>query len=235
MEETSGNIMDAHFVIAGSHPWSRRVFDDVIRSFPGVWTFIERPENLTLESLRRLQPRLVFFLHWSWKVPSAITRGFECVGFHMTDLPYGRGGTPLQNLILRGHQTTKLSAFRLTEDLDAGPVYMKADFFLDGSAEAIYLRACHVAADMIRRLIEEPTVPQPQMGDPVIFKRRVPKESRLPESGTPDEVYDFIRMLDAEGYPRAFLDHGRFRLEFRDAMRSPEGVTARVRVVSRQS
>ncbi len=29
---------------------------------------------------------------------------FECVCFHMTDVPYGRGGSPLQNLIIREPQ-----------------------------------------------------------------------------------------------------------------------------------
>ena len=33
-------------------------------------------------------------------------------------------------------------------------------------------------------------------------------------------MFDFIRMLDAEEYPRAFIRYGRFRLEFsRPALR----------------
>ena len=54
------------------------------------------------------------------------------LGFIWTDLPYGRGGTPLQNLILRGHQNTKLSAFKLVDEMDAGPIYLKADLFFRG-------------------------------------------------------------------------------------------------------
>ena len=107
--------MNNEFVVVGSHEWSRRVFEERIRFYSGSWTFIDRKENLTVEALDRIDPRAVFFLHWSWKVQESITRRFECIGFHMTDLPYGRGGTPLQNLILRGHKTTKLSAFRLTD------------------------------------------------------------------------------------------------------------------------
>jgi len=37
----------------------------------------------------------------------------------MTDVPYGRGGSPLQNLIVRGHTETKLTALRCVRDLDA--------------------------------------------------------------------------------------------------------------------
>ena len=100
--------MSEQYVVVGSHDWTDQIFDEVICSYPGTWTYINDPAVLTLETLSNIKPSLVFFLHWSLKVPSDITSNFECVGFHMTDLPYGRGGTPLQNLILRGHQNLSL-------------------------------------------------------------------------------------------------------------------------------
>ena len=90
--------------------------------FPGVWRFVSGRQELTADLVNRLSPRYVFFLHWSWKVPTDIVENYECVCFHMTDVPFGRGGTPLQNLILLGHRRTKLTAFRMVEALDAGPV-----------------------------------------------------------------------------------------------------------------
>jgi methionyl-tRNA formyltransferase len=52
----------------------------------------------------------------------------------------------------------------------------------------------------------------------VNFKRRKPAESELSDGhSTPaslEELFDFIRMLDAEGYPRAFLRHSGFCFEF---------------------
>jgi methionyl-tRNA formyltransferase len=71
----------------------------------------------------REAPRYVFFAHWSWKIPRAVYEAHECVIFHMTDVPFGRGGSPLQNLISRGIYETKLSALRCVEEMDAGPVY----------------------------------------------------------------------------------------------------------------
>ena len=61
--------------------------------------------------------------------------------FHITDLPYGRGGSPLQNLIERGYSSTKLTALRCTADLDAGPIYSQEVLNLAGTAEEIFLRA----------------------------------------------------------------------------------------------
>ena len=42
----------------------------------------------------------------------------------MTDLPYGRGGSPSKSII-RGLKTTKITAFKCVAEIDAGPVYLK--------------------------------------------------------------------------------------------------------------
>jgi methionyl-tRNA formyltransferase len=55
------------------------------------------------------------------------------------------------------------------------------------------------------------------VGDAVLFKRRKPEQSRLPETGSLQSTYDFIRMLDADGYPHAFIEHGEFMLKLRNA------------------
>jgi methionyl-tRNA formyltransferase len=205
---------DANHIVAGAKPWNRRVFDEIIAGYPGTWHFVSQPNELSPEKVSSLAPRYIFFLHWSWKVPSEIVNNYECVCFHMTDVPYGRGGSPLQNLIVRGHRHTKLTALRMVEDFDAGPVYLKEDLCLEGNAEETYIRASYLSAQMIRRIIEEQPIPEPQEGKPVVFKRRKPPESRIPELSDLQALHDFIRMLDAEGYPRAFLEYEGFRYEF---------------------
>jgi methionyl-tRNA formyltransferase len=205
------------YVVAGSKPWNRRIFEEVICKNPGIWRFVNSRKELTAESLGEIKPKYVFFLHWSWHVPSEIIKNYECVCFHMTDVPYGRGGSPLQNLILRGHRATKLTALRMSEDFDAGPIYLKEELSLEGNAEEIYIRACYLSAEMIQRIISEDPKPQPQVGEPVIFKRRKPEESTIPELPTLQALYDFIRMLDSHGYPRASLEHAGFHYEFKRA------------------
>jgi methionyl-tRNA formyltransferase len=202
------------YVVVGSKPWNLRIFEEVISKYPGKWLYVGSRKELTPESMGKINPSYIFFLHWSWKVPLEIIENYECVCFHMTDVPYGRGGSPLQNLIVRGHRSSKLTALRMVEDFDAGPVYFKKDLSLEGNAEEIYIRASYLSAEMIHRIVTEQPLPQPQMGEAVIFKRRTPRESRIPELPTIQALYDFIRMLDAEGYPRAFVEHSGFCYEF---------------------
>jgi len=211
MSESANNQV---YVVAGRQPWNRRVFDETIRRYPGEWHFVGTPEEMTLELMHRLRPRYIFFLHWSNIVPQELLEAFESVCFHMTDVPFGRGGSPLQNLIARGHRSTRITALRMTSELDAGPVYFKEDLCLAGSAEEIYIRATQVSAGMILRIIRDNPQPTPQSGAVVAFKRRKPSDSEIPETTSLQELYDFVRMLDADGYPRAFISHRGYRYEF---------------------
>ncbi len=131
----------------------------------------------------------------------------------MTDLPFGRGGSPLQNLIVRGIYDTKISAIRVEKGLDTGPVYMKIPMDIsEGSAEDIFKRISNLVFEcLIPKIVEQEPIPEKQTGEPVVFTRRKPEDSELPEGLTDIQTYDFIRMLDGEGYPKAFkrTDNGR--------------------------
>lgn len=203
------------YLVAGSRPWNRAVYESDLAVLPGVWEFVADAAALEAALQTGPAPRYIFFLHWSMRVPEPVLEAHECVCFHMTDVPYGRGGSPLQNLISRGHRETKLTALRMVHEMDAGPVYAKESLSLEGNAEEIFLRAGRLSAKMIARMVREEPTPVPQTGEPVVFKRRKPAQSELPsELSSLDALHDFIRMLDAEGYPHAFLEHGGFRLEF---------------------
>lgn len=225
-----GMASSEKYLIAGCRPWNRDIFDAVLSRYPGEWHFVATPEELTPESVAAADPRFLFFLHWSWKVSKDLIEKYECIGFHPTDLPFGRGGTPIQNLILRGIKTTKLSAFRMTDAMDTGPVYLKESLSLKGSAGEIYRRMNRLAAGMIREIVDEKPSPVPQQGEVVLFERRRPEQSEIPPLSSLEALYDFIRMTDAEEYPKAFLNHGGFRFEFGGARLSEEGLAAVVKI-----
>jgi methionyl-tRNA formyltransferase len=222
--------------IAFATPHSRYdVIERELKTLPGLEVVrIRAPEALTLDMLRAVAPRYVFFPHWSWKIPAEIFSNFECVIFHMTDVPFGRGGSPLQNLIVRGITGTKLTALRCVEEMDAGPVYMKRDLGLEGRAEQIFARAAILIGDMIRIIVAEQPQPVPQDGEVVTFARRRPADGDIARLAELTHIFDYIRMLDAQGYPPAFLETEHFRLEFSYADLHPDRVEAKVRIVRRK-
>jgi methionyl-tRNA formyltransferase len=217
------------YIVASSRPWHREEFDRRALGGDAGWCYVENKVQL-LAAVERGNPEFVFFLHWNWLVPQEIYEAIECVCFHMTDVPYGRGGSPLQNLIARGKTETKLTALRMTGELDAGPVYAKREMKLDGRAEDIYRRAGRLSWDIIDWLVAEKPEPTPQFGEPVFFERRRPGQSVMPMAGTLTEIYNHIRMLDAPSYPAAFIEHGAFRLEFSHAELNDGQVRATVTI-----
>ena len=218
------------YIVAGYPPWSRDIFKKMISKYPGTWHLFSKPEELSEERLNKINPKFIFFLHWSQKVPENIIKNYECVCFHMTDVPYGRGGSPLQNLIIRGHKKTKLTALRMVEEFDAGPVYLKRSMLLRGSAQEIYKKASKLAAKMILEIIRHQIIPYPQKGKIVIFKRRKPEQSEVPGYQDIGGFFDFIRMLDAPGYPKAFVKYKGFVLEFSKAKMSGPKILSNVEI-----
>lgn len=117
------------------------------------------------------KPKIIFFPFWSWKAPKEITDNFICIGFHMTDLPFGRGGQPYENLILRGMWDTKISAFRFTDKWDTGDIYLKRDFRISDTKEKTIRDAEKVISEMIGYIVKNNPTPTPQTGEITIFKR----------------------------------------------------------------
>ena len=135
----------------------------------------------------------------------------------MTDLPFGRGGSPLQNLIARGIYETKISALRCEMGIDSGPIYLKEPLSLQGSAEEIFLRAAKIVEKMMLFILKNQPIPSPQAGEIITFNRRKPHDGNIANFSDLNKVFDYIRMLDAEGYPPAFIETDSLRFEFQRA------------------
>ncbi len=224
-------------IIATIKSWNIERARALQEKYAGVHEIVvyTKKEEFTVEAVEAFEPDYILMPHWSYILSDDITQNWNCVVFHMTDLPYGRGGSPLQNLIVRGHKETKISAIKVTAKLDGGPVYMKKPLSLEGSAQEIFVRCSDVIfSEMIPRFLEEQLEPVEQIGEPVIFKRRTEKDGEI----TPDmglgKIYDYIRMLDAEGYPRAFMEFGEYRLCFEEASWSEDGKAVEAKVVFRK-
>jgi methionyl-tRNA formyltransferase len=221
------------YVIASSKIWDQSMPERLQTVVGAKFLQISKKAELSLQQLNSINPRYVFFPHWSYLIPPEIYENFECVVFHMTDLPYGRGGSPLQNLILSGRNETVVCAIKCVQEIDAGPIYTRRSLDLAGSAREIFLRSSNKIEEMIVEIINSNPLPIEQTGEVTQFVRRKPEESELLVGESLSQVYDFIRMLDAEGYPRAFINLGKLRIEFGDAKASADSVRAEVSITVR--
>lgn len=217
-----------NYIVAATKPWSINAYNDVCDGLSN-WFLVTQKEELSLEFIDKVNPRYIFFPHWNWIVPDAILSKYESVCFHMTDVPYGRGGSPLQNLIIRGHKETKLTALKMSSELDAGPVYLQEVLSLHGSAQEIFNRTAPQIMNLAFKIADTNPEPKEQTGDVSIFERRKPSDSEIIEGLELEQLYDFIRMLDADTYPKAFLNFKGYHFEFDKAHLDSTGkVEARV-------
>ncbi|HLP56507.1 MAG TPA: formyltransferase family protein [Fluviicola sp.] len=224
------------YILLSEKKVHRQLLSDLKNRFPGSsWMLIAGKDDFNLADLEQINPDKIFIPHWSYLIPEEIYSRFECIVFHMTDLPYGRGGSPLQNLIVRGYSSTKISAIRVEEGIDTGPVYLKAPLDLSGTAAEILDRASEVIGHMIGSILLENPVPQVQEGEIVLFKRRGPKDGDLATLESVEQVYDYIRMLDGEGYPNAFIETETLKFDFSNAVLDPSTntVNAHVRITKK--
>ena len=208
------------FVVDTLKSWNIENFNKLKNNFTNhTFYMITENHEFTRNKLEIINPDMIFLPHWSFIIKEDIYNKFKCVVFHMTDLPFGRGGSPLQNLLVRGIYNTKISAISVDGGLDTGDIYIKEPVDIStGSAEDIYRRISEIIfSKMIPRLISEEIIPVKQNGEIISFKRRKPEQSEIPSGLCDREIYDYIRMLDAEGYPKAFIKQNDKKIFFTSA------------------
>tara|TARA_B100001059_G_scaffold235468_1_gene281214 strand:- start:885 stop:1256 length:372 start_codon:yes stop_codon:yes gene_type:complete len=118
----------------------------------------------------------------------------------------------------------------MSDEIDAGPIYMKREMSLEGKAQHIYERMSSLAMEMAEDIVDSQPSAIPQEGQPLMFERRRPAESELRDVNNIKELYDHIRMLDADGYPHAFLSMNGLRIEFTNASCDSQSVTASAKI-----
>tara|TARA_S200002703_G_scaffold22999_1_gene19750 strand:- start:8749 stop:9414 length:666 start_codon:yes stop_codon:yes gene_type:complete len=161
-----------------------------------------------------INPDWVFFFHWSDIVPKEIYNNHKCVVIHTGRLPKDRGGSPLQNQIIRGITHTMVNAIEMKKELDSGSIYHSLPFTLQGNITDIWLSIADTTHKLINYCVTINPEPIPQNGIPQIYKRI--KDNYLKFDSTKDlsYIYDQIRMVDDINYPNTYLDVGEYRLEF---------------------
>ena len=164
--------------------------------------------KLNYQKIKTIDPKIIFFIHWSKIIEKKFFENFECIQFHSTNLPFGRGGSPIQNQILMGIKNTKITAFKMGTKIDDGPFLIKRSLKLDGSAQKIYMNMERISLEMIKKISKmKKLIYKQQKGKVVFFKRRLKYQSEIQfnKINNIKKLYDYIRMLDADNYPKAFV------------------------------
>ena len=204
------------YIVASTLDWYKDVPKPSIYDSP-YFIRVKNQKELNSLDLEKLCPRFIFFIHWNWIVEEAVFSKYKCVVFHTAPLPYGRGGSPIQNLILNKYIEAPVNAIEMGKDLDGGAIYASETIPLNGTVEEIFSRMALAVEVLIKVMMEQCPVPKKQVGEPVYFKRLNREDNALKTDNNLIEIYDKIRMVDGLNYPKAFMLLGNHRVEFSKA------------------
>lgn len=143
---------------------------------------------------------------------------------HASDLPRGRGWSPLSWSILEGADRVVLTLFEAADAVDSGPIYLQQELRFEGHELIDELRAAigRGSQELVLAFADAwPEVPShPQSGEPTFFPRRRPADSQLDPDRTLRESFSLLRIVDNERYP-AYFEHAGHVYELRITKRGP--------------
>jgi len=204
------------YLFCAYREWALKLFKELFKKNKN-FVLLQDPKKLTLGYVKKKNPKYIFFPDWSWKIPNEIVNNYLCICFHESDLPKFRGGSPIQNQIIRGIIKTKTTAFVMNEGIDKGDIILKKDLSLKGSLKDIFERMIENDSYMIKKIISGDFKRKKQRGRPSYFKRRKPADSELKTLNySKIYLYNFVRML-ADPYPNGFIKIGKRRVVFKSA------------------
>ena len=132
---------------------------------------------------------------------------------HASDLPQGKGWSPLFWQVLEGKSQITFSMFEAGSSVDDGDIYLKRTLLLNGSELNEELR--HKQAQMINDMcldfvgsIDQCLPPTKQIGDESFYPKRNKKHSELDVNKTIAEQFDLLRIVSNEEYPAFFYFRG---------------------------
>lgn len=203
-------------VLCGYRNWAKKIFESIIANqrVVVVDTVSSQEEYINKVNSFPGDIDLILFIGWSWIIPKETTEKFLCLGIHPSNLPFYRGGSPLQHQIMNGVEKSKVSLMTLSSTkLDGGEVWLQEDLDLTGINMTEVFRNIVISSNkMLNTFFTDypkilPTEQDLNCGS--YFKRRTSSQSRITRDQFQNlslkEMYDFIRCL-TDPYPNAYLE-----------------------------
>lgn len=133
---------------------------------------------------------------------------------HSSNLPAGKGWSPLTWQILEGKNDITSTLFEAVEAVDAGVIYLQDTIHFAGHELNDELHAAQ--GESIKRLVLEfvekyPTIVETgrvQVGEESFYPRRKCEDSQLDVYKTIADQFDLLRVVDNERYPAFFTHRG---------------------------
>lgn len=133
---------------------------------------------------------------------------------HESDLPQGKGWSPLTWQILEGKHEIPVTLFEAAERVDSGVIYLQTTIKLQGHELVDELRKAQAEAtfQLCKQFVLDAehliANAKQQQGEESFYKRRTPKHSEIDPEKSLAEQFDLLRVVDNQRYPAFFKFRG---------------------------
>lgn len=127
-----------------------------------------------LERIRTLGPDVAVVVAFGQIFPEELLElpKHGCINLHASLLPKYRGASPIQSALVNGERKTGVTAMRMEEELDTGPIMNQGDLKIRSywSAEELSEKLADIAGEVLNRTLDE-------MEDGTLKERKQREES----------------------------------------------------------
>lgn len=142
-----------------------------------------------------------------------ISRTYQSLVVHASNLPHGKGFSPWVWQILEGKNDIPLCLFKMEAGLDEGDIFKRHTLHLVGDEliDQIRLLLAHSIWEMILSHLTSREEPEsfPQEGDSTFYRRRTKEDSVIDIQRSILEQFNILRVVDNEQYPAHFYYLGK--------------------------
>ena len=154
---------------------------------------------------------VAFFLSCERLIKESIrARNTHNIVIHGSNVPEGKGWSPLTWSVLEGKSAITVSLFEAEDAVDSGDVYARQTFPLEGHelVDEIRKKEADVMEEMAVKFIESypPGEGEVQTGKESFYPKRTAADSELDPQKSLVDTFDLLRIVDNERYP-AFFKH----------------------------
>lgn len=131
---------------------------------------------------------------------------------HESNLPLGKGFSPLQWQILEGKDNIIFSLLEASEEFDCGDIVDQIELNLDGTElyDEIRSKQAKFTFELIGRFIKKypNIIKRKQFGQSTYYRRRKTSDSELNINLTIKELFPLLRIVNNENWPAFFKFNG---------------------------
>lgn len=176
--------------------------------------------NDMISVIRHFKPYAAVLVAYGRLLPSEVIDSFEggIINIHPSMLPMYRGPSPIETSILNGDKSLGLSLMKLTDEMDAGPIYLQEsiEFKTDTDKIQIANEILNTAAEILVKNLDDilsgKLNPIIQDDTKATYCTKLSRDSgRInPAAMTSAEAYNTIRAY--KYYPKARIEYNNHQL-----------------------